>query len=157
MAWMGGVIAAAAAASNTGKRRKRPNKLVLLFTTVALLMGTFIPLGLIMINANGGSFLPIFMLIVFLMVVIGALALALAIVEPDHDEVEDDYYRESRPRREYIQEPKSRRVNNWESKPTESYYWETESQKFAKQYCTNCGMQLEANDIFCSSCGLRVN
>lgn len=157
MAWMGGVIAAAAAANNTGQRRKKPSKLVLLFTIVTLIMGMFIPLGLIIFNANGGNFLPIFILIVFLMIIIGVLALALAIVEPDHVEAEDDYYRESRPRREYVRESRSRRANNWESKPTKSHYWGTEPRKFTKQYCTNCGVQLEADDIFCSSCGRRVN
>ncbi|MFX0173860.1 MAG: zinc-ribbon domain-containing protein, partial [Candidatus Hodarchaeota archaeon] len=157
MAWMAGAIAAASAANNTGKKRKRPNKLALIFTIVALLMGTFIPLGLFLINFNGGNFLSILMLIAFLMLIIGALVLTLAIVEPDHDEAEDDYHRESRPRMNYNQKPKPRWINNWENKPTESHYWGTEPQKFTKQYCTNCGVQLEANDIFCSSCGRRVN
>ncbi|MFX0183340.1 MAG: zinc-ribbon domain-containing protein [Candidatus Hodarchaeota archaeon] len=157
MAWMGGVIAAASAANNTGKRRKRPNKLALLFTIVALLMGTFIPLGLFLVNVNGGNLLPILMLIVFLTLIIGAFALTLAIVEPDHDEVEDDYHRESRPRRDYNQRPKPRWITNWKNKPTEPHYWGTEPQKFTKKYCTNCGVQLEGVDIFCSSCGRRVN
>ncbi|MFX0125744.1 MAG: hypothetical protein ACFFAE_19135, partial [Candidatus Hodarchaeota archaeon] len=92
MAWIGGVIAATAAANNTGRRHKKPSKLVLLFTIVALLMGMFIPLGLIVMNTNGGTFFPIFILIVFLMVTIGSLALVLAIAEPEHNKVEDDYY-----------------------------------------------------------------
>ncbi|MFX0052190.1 MAG: hypothetical protein ACFFAJ_14695 [Candidatus Hodarchaeota archaeon] len=157
MAWIGGVIAAATAADNTGKRSKKPNKLVLLFTIVALLMGTFIPLGLFIMNPNRGNFFPIFMLIVSLMVVVGTLPLALAFTESEHLEVEDDYCRESRPRRDYIQEPKSRRANNWENLSPESYYWGTEPLKSTKQYCTNCGVLLEGNDIFCFSCGRRVN
>jgi hypothetical protein len=157
MAWIGGVIAATAAADNTRKRRKKPNKLVLLFTVVALLMGTFIPLGLFIMNTNGGNFFPIFMLIVSLMVVVGTLPLALAFTESEYEEVEGYNYRESRPRRDYIQEPTSRRANNWEKKSPESYYWGTEPLKSTNQYCTNCGVQLEGNDIFCFSCGRRVN
>jgi fatty acid desaturase len=154
---MGGVIAAAAAC-NTGRRRKKPNKLVFLFTVIALLMGTFIPLGIILLSTSGGNIQPIFPLLFIILLIFGILILVLVIAEPDqYDEAEDDYYRESRPRRDHIRESKSRWVNNWEGKPTESHYWGTEHQKFTKQYCTNCGVQLEAADIFCSSCGRRVN
>ena len=38
----------------------------------------------------------------------------------------------------------------------ENNYWDAE-QKQTKMYCTNCGIRIDANDIFCSSCGWRVS
>ena len=153
MAWIGGVVAAAACV-NDGNRRQKPNKSLLLITIICLVVGIFLPLFMFLVMSDSISF-SFFPFLFILMFIIGMIMVVVAVgysETQDHDDrVETtsvDYSDNIRyqPRKTYHYRNNSR----------EDHYWEAE-QKITKMYCTNCGIQIDANDIFCSSCGWRVN
>ena len=157
MAWIGGVVAAAACA-NDGKRRRKPNKILLLFIIFSLLLGTFVPLVMIlgMKSYESYSLLPILLMLVIIVGILisAAFGFSESLDKDEEPEIRPDTHSRYS-RYPYETEQRQRRVSYQKNKLNEDYYWETE-QKSAKMYCTNCGSRLGADDLFCYSCGWRV-
>ena len=154
---MGGVIAATAACQNNGRCRRKPSKLVLLITIFSLVIGLFVPL-VIIFSMNGTSSMTRFPLIMIFILMIGIIvAVVTGLTESldQDDETEDDLlHRNSR--KSYHAKQRPRRTSYREYEPREDNYWGSESKSTAF-FCTNCGLRLESDDRFCSSCGWRVN
>lgn len=156
MAWMGAVLGAGAC-YNDGRRRKRPSKLVLLITIVSLVMGLFVPL-IVILGMDGSSSITLFPLIFIFIIMIGIIVLATAGFTESldqYDETADDAsYKNTR--NSYRAKQRPRKTYYHKDEPREDYYWGSEP-KSPSFFCTNCGVQLEEDDRFCSSCGWRVN
>ena len=152
MAWIGGVVAACA---QDGRRRKKPGKIVFLITIVSLVMGIFVPLMLIL-SMHGGSSMTIFPLIFIFIIMIGIIVLVAAGFTETLDQEDDNvHFNETSPRSsrdQYHTRPR----NTSYYRPRGDYYWESKPSS-SSFFCTNCGIQLEPEDRFCSSCGWRVN
>jgi hypothetical protein len=153
MAWMGGAIAAAAYIDD-GKRRRNPNKSVLWITIISLILGLFLPLFLFLVMSDSISF-SFFPFIFILMFLIGMI---MVVVVVGYSETQDCNDRRETTSAEYSDNSnyKPRQTYPYRKESREKYYWESE-QKTAKMYCTNCGIRLNADDFFCSSCGWRAN
>lgn len=161
MAWIGGAAAAAAAASSchTG-RRKKPNKFLLVLTMLIMVAGIFIPLGFIFLNEFGVnfSFGPMIFLVFFIILGLSVFALLAATAyEEDGEEISEQKYRNPPVNFVYRRKPRSSRNDIWEVCSTDDMYWGASSVKSSKHYCTSCGAQIELDDLFCFSCGRRVN
>ncbi|UCG90721.1 MAG: zinc ribbon domain-containing protein [Candidatus Heimdallarchaeota archaeon] len=150
MAWIGAI----AACNNNGRRRKKPSKLILVITMVSLVLGIFVPLIMIL-GMDGSSSITLFPLIFIFIIMIGIIVLVTAGFTESldqYDETADDAsYRNS-----YRAKQRPRKTYYHKDEPREDYYWGSEP-KSTSFFCTNCGVQLEADDRFCSSCGWRVN
>lgn len=87
--------------------------------------------------------------------IIVAVAAGLTDSLDKDDETEDDVpHRNSR--KSYRAKQRPRRTSYREYEPRKDYYWGSEPKPTAF-FCTNCGLRLESDDRFCSSCGWRVN
>ena len=160
MAWIGaiaGAAGAAAACNNNGRRRKKPSKLLLMISIFSLVMGLFVSL-IIFLGMPGSRSITLFPLIFIFIIVIGIIVLVTAGYTESldqYDETADDAsYRNSRNSNRAKQRP--RKTYYHKDEPREDYYWGSEP-KSISYFCTNCGVQLEEDDRFCSSCGWRVN
>ncbi|MHA2247289.1 MAG: zinc ribbon domain-containing protein [Candidatus Hodarchaeales archaeon] len=153
MAW----LAATAACNNNGRRRKKPSKLLLLITMISLVMGLFVPLIMIL-GMDGSSSITIFPILFIFIVMIGIIVMVTAGFTESLDQYDettnDASYRNSR--NPYRSKQRPRKTYYHKDEPREDYYWGSKP-KSPAYFCTNCGVGLEADDMFCSSCGWRVN
>lgn len=153
MAWMVAIIGATAAANQKGGKRQRnrkENKLALVVSIFLLIIGSLVPLGVILLsNYTGDSFPMIIIGIVFL-VILGLVVPIVIIVETEYEEVDD-----SDSSQQYQQD----RVNlprRGDRTFDENIHWGSTPSRRVDRYCSECGSLLNFDDQFCSTCGRRI-
>jgi hypothetical protein len=160
MAWIGAIAAASAVAATNqkdGKRRRRrkESNLALIFSILLIIIGSMIPLGFIFLSENSGGSFPVFIIGIVFLIIFGSSILIFAVMETAYDEEKDPELS----RREFRRE--SRRDLRSDKNSEDTYYWgnpESDiNQRSIKNYCSQCGSQVEYEDQFCATCGRRIN
>ncbi len=153
MAWIAAIVAATAAANQkAGKRRRKrkENKLALVISLFVIVIGSLIPLGVILLsNYTGDSFPMIIIGIVFL-VILGLVIPIVMIVETEYEEVD-----ESNSSIIY-QQDNSNLPRRGDRAFDENIHWGSRPSRRVDRYCSECGSLLNFDDQFCSTCGRRT-
>lgn len=154
MAWMAAVLAASN--QKDGKRRHRKeSKIAIIFSIILIVIGSLVPLGLIFVSDYSGGSFPVLIIGIVFLIIFGSLILAFAVMETAYDEEKDRDYNRSIHRTEFRDT-----VKRDEGDSDERIYWGNPeskiNQKSIKNYCSECGSQVEHIDQFCSTCGRRI-
>jgi len=153
MAWMAAVIGATTAANQKGGKRRRnrkENKLALVVSIFLLIIGSLVPLGVILLSNYTGDSFPIIIIGIVFLVILGLVIPIVIIVETEYEEVNDNdssqLYQQDRvnlPRRD---DRAFEETSHWGSRPS----------RRVDRYCSECGGLLNFDDQFCSTCGRRI-
>ena len=159
MAWIGGAIAASVAATaaatnqKDGKRlgQRKESKIALVISIFLIMIGSLVPLGIIVISYYSGDSSLIFIIGIAFMMIFGSLILVFTVMETAYEDEKDPDLSKRGYRGILKRDMISDR--NLEEK---SYWGNPISAHSSKNYCSQCGSQVEFEDQFCSTCGRRI-
>jgi hypothetical protein len=150
---MAAIIGATAATNQKGgkkRRNRKENKLALVATIFLLIIGSLVPLGVILLsNYTGDSFPMIIIGIVFL-VILGLVIPIVIIAETEYEEADDSNSSI------HYQQDNLNLPRRGDRAFDENIHWGSRPSRRVDRYCSQCGSLLNFDDQFCYTCGRRI-
>jgi uncharacterized protein YacL len=132
---------------DSGQRKPNTGKVILIITMISLVFGLIIPFSIIF--ANESMEYTAFLFILLIIPILG-ITMILGYVAYKDEVRNNEIVHQTRPNlhqdRKYYRKKHSERYSQHEP-----YYWKSKT-----RFCSNCGELLDPKDIFCYSCGWRV-
>jgi len=153
MAWMAAIIGATAAANQkTGKRqrKRKESKLALVVSIFLLIIGSLVPLGVILLSNYTGDSFPIIIIGIVFLVILGLVIPIVIIVETEYEEADDSNSST------HYQQDNSNLPRRGDRAFEETSHWGSTPSRRVDRYCSECGSLLNFDDQFCSTCGRRI-
>ena len=153
MAWMAAIIGATAAANQKGgkrQRKRKESKLALVISIFVLVIGSLVPLGVILLSNYTGDTFPMIIIGIVFLVILGLVIPIVMIVETEYEEADDSnssiHYQQDSPNLPRRGDRAFDQNIHWGSRPS----------RRVDRYCSECGSLLNFDDQFCSTCGRRT-
>lgn len=153
MAWMAGVIGATVAINQkSGKRRRKrkENKLALVVSIILLVIGSLVPLGVILLSNYTGDSFPIIIIGIVFLVILGLVIPIVIIVETEYEEIDDS------DSSQHYQQDRVNLPKRGDRAIDENIHWGSKPSRRVDRYCSECGSLLNFDDQFCSTCGRGI-
>ena len=153
MAWIAAIAAATAATNQKGGKRRRnrkENKLALVVSIFLLIIGSLVPLGVILLSNYTGDSFPIIIIGIVFLVILGLVIPIVIIVETEYEEVNDS------DSSQHYQQDRVNLPRRGDRAFDENIDWGSKPSRRVDRYCSECGSLLNFDDQFCYTCGRRI-